>query len=430
MSLTRDELDWLAAHPGAVEAASALALTKSSTVRDVGELRGAYGERARALVELVSARRSAAAGGKMPADWWVCSDSAQQATPSLVAAERARVIRDALDDGAGAASGSGGAAAAVVADVTCSVGTELPHLAAHVALVIGGDLDPGRLVMASRNIALGTDGGADTTAATAARTVLVRADAVRPAFATGAVDVVVADPARRTARGRIRDPKDLIPPLPDLLTAYGLDQDGHSAPGAPALAVKCAPGIDYSGWRGQVDVVSVDGGVKEACLYSRGLASHDRRAVVFRDGVRGEVTSSEDESDAVGEVGRYILDPDGAVVRAGLVRQYAARLGWWRLDPHIAYLTGDRLDDAVRAGLVPGQRVFEVLDTVPVKKLKAALAGLSCGRLEVLVRGVDLDPDELRKKMKLRGSESLTVVVARVGDTPVAVIGREAPLRG
>ena len=91
MSLTRDELDWLAAHPGAVEAASALALTKSSTVRDVGELRGAYGERARALVELVSARRSAAAGGKMPADWWVCSDSAQQATPSLVAAERARV---------------------------------------------------------------------------------------------------------------------------------------------------------------------------------------------------------------------------------------------------------------------------------------------------------------------------------------------------
>ncbi|HIW90568.1 MAG TPA: hypothetical protein H9870_02755 [Candidatus Corynebacterium avicola] len=422
MSLTLEDLSWLDAHPEAVEAASGLALTRASTVRDVGELRGSYGEYARALVELVSARRAASAGGKMPADWWVCGDSAQQATPSVVAAERARVIRDALDGGA---AGAAAAADAVVADVTCSVGTELPHLAEHVGLVVGGDLDPARLVMAARNMAL--DPG-DTV--TAARTHLVRADAVRPVFASGTVDVVVADPARRTARGRIRDPKDLIPPLPDLLSAHGLDPDGSSAPGAPALAVKCAPGIDYSEWQGQVDVVSVDGGVKEACLYSHALATHDRRAVVFRDGARGEVTSSQEESDAVGGVGRYILDPDGAVVRAGLVRQYAARLGWWRLDPHIAYLTGDRLDDEVRAGLVPGQRVFEVLDTVPVKKLRSALAGLSCGRLEVLVRGVDLDPDQLRKKMKLRGAEALTVVVARVGDTPVAVIGREASLRG
>lgn len=380
-------------------------LSASSSVRDVTSLRGSYGDHARAVAELVTARRSAVAGGKMPGDWLVCSESAQQATPAVVAAERASHLAGVLGD----------LSTRTVADVTCSVGTELPHLAARSGLVVGGDLDPSRLAMAGYNMAVsGTE---------AASVPLVRADAVRPVFASGAVDVVVADPARRTARGRIRDPRDLVPPLPDLLEAYR----GRVSCG---VAVKCAPGIDYSGWDGQVDVVSVDGGVKEACLYSPGLALHERRAVVLRDGRRTEVTSSDGESHEVADVGRYILDPDGAVVRAGLVRQYAAALGWWRIDPHIAYLSGDRLDGDVAENLLPGQRVFEVLDRVPLKKLRGALAGLDCGRLEILVRGVDVDPDALRRKLKLRGSASLTVVVARLGDAPVAVIGREAPLRG
>ena len=83
-------------------------------------------------------------------------------------------------------------------------------------------------------------------------------------------------------------------------------------------------------------------------------------------------------------MGRYILDPDGAVVRAGLVRQYAARLGWWRLDPHIAYLTGDRLMMRCVPGWCPA--AGRGLDTVPVKKLSGA-GGMSCGRLGS-VRGV------------------------------------------
>lgn len=425
MSFTVDEVAWLTAHPDAIEQASVLELSKASRVGDVSRLRSTYGEYARALVELISARRAAVKGGKMPGDWLVCGDSAQQATPAVVAAERARVIAEALDSGE--VSSGRPASEAVVADVTCSVGTELPHLAEHVGLAVGGDLDAARLAMAAHNVSVSGTGP-----------VLVRADAVHPPFSAGSVDVVIADPARRTSRGRIRDPKDLIPPLPHLLAAYGVgdgdstDSSGsvHSASPATALAVKCAPGIDYTDWDGQVDVVSVDGGVKEACLYNPALASHRRRAVVLRDGRRRVLTSSQQESEDVGNVGRYILDPDGAVVRAGLVRQYAAQLGWRRIDPHIAYLTGDSLGEPVRSGLLPGQRVFEVLDTVPVKRLKPALSSLSCGRLEVLVRGVDLDPDKLRKNMKLRGQESLTVVVARVGDTPLAVIGREAPLRG
>lgn len=415
MSYSVDEVAWLAANPEAVASAAELGLTKASRVRDTSFLRERHGEMARPLIELVSARRAAVDGGKMPGDWLVCGDSAQQATPALVARERASHLAAVL--GRPDAGGDG----PIVADVTCSVGTELPHLAAEFPVVLGADLDPARLAMARHNVAVsGSLGSLGSLGSQSGVVGLVRADAVVPVVRPGAVDVVVADPARRTARGRIRDPRDLLPPLPDLVDAYR----------GSALAVKCAPGIDYSDWDGQVDVVSVDGGVKEACLYSRELAQHDRRAVVFRAGARRELTSSDTESDEVRDVGRYILDPDGAVVRAGLVRQYAATLGWWRIDPHIAYLSGDSLTDRGSPGFLPGQRIFEVRDQVPLKRLKSALSSLDCGRLEVLVRGVDVDPDALRRKMKLRGSLALTAVVARVGDTAVALVCEEVHLRG
>lgn len=418
MSLTRAEVAWLASHPAEVDAASALELSASTSLADLTRLRGLTADAAgggadpaglsRALAELVTARRTARRGAKVPlgADgtprdrWWVCADSAQQATPAAVADVRVRHLASV-------------AAGADVADVTCSVGTELASLttAGVFGTVVGADLDPARLAMARLNLP---------------EVPLVRADAVAPALRCG---VVVADPARRTARGRIRNPEDLIPPLPDLLDAW-------RACGAE-LAVKCAPGIDYSEWDGQVDVVGIAGGgagvhgapgVKEACLYTPGLSRYDRRAVVVGVDRTAELTSDDVESEEVAPVGRYILDPDGAVVRAGLVRQYAAQLGWWRIDPHIAYLSGDRLDDGVRAGLLPGQRVFEVLETVTVKQLKAALKAHRCGTLEILVRGVDTDPDVLRRKMRsggaMKGDVALTVVLARVGRHPVAVIGR------
>lgn len=416
MAFSVDDVAWLTSHPDAVVAASGLSFSAADTVRDTATLRDAYGDRARVLAELVTARRR----GKVPADWLVCSDSAQQATPAAVAAVRARHL-------AAVAPG------AVVFDATCSVGTELAHLADPAwgfGLVAGGDLDPARLAMAHHNLP---------------EIPLVRADATRPAVRA---DVVVADPARRTARGRIRDPKDLIPPLPDLLEAWRTVRGPGGGP--TGTAVKCAPGIDYSEWEGQVDIVSLasssgaGGGVKEACLYSPGLSVVDRRAVVVGQDRTVELTSADAESDAVAPVGRYILDPDGAVVRAGLVTQYAAALGWWRLDPHIAYLSGDTVP--APADMVPGQRVFEVVDTVPLKKLKAALAAATAGlsaaetggrgatSLEILVRGADVDPDALRKKMRpvltRGGGGSLTVVIARIGRSPVAVVTRQVHPRG
>lgn len=360
MAFSAAELDFLLADCAAgsplINDATSYQLTKKSLVQDLSHLRKAHGEHARALVELVQARRA----GKLPENWLMDSESVQQATPPVVAAWRAEVLKAA------------GVEAAV--DVTCSIGTELHALAATGLRALGGDLDHQRLRMARFNVP---------------EVPVVRMDALRPAFAgdlkSGALKsgVVVADPARRNSSGRITKLDDLQPPLPELMDCYD------------KLVVKCAPGIDYSEFDGHVEVVSVDGGVKETCLYSPAILGRGRRAVVMgASSVKETVTSDEPETDRVGGVGRYIVDPDGAIVRAGLVRQYAARHGLWQLDPHIAYLTGDELPAGVRG--------FEVVEEVPLKKARSALVGLGAKSVEILVRGVDVDPDELRKKWKLK----------------------------
>ncbi|PRC49318.1 SAM-dependent methyltransferase, partial [Mycobacterium sp. ITM-2017-0098] len=127
------------------------------------------------------------------------------------------------------------------------------------------------------------------------------------------------------------------------------------------------------GFDGEIEVTSLAGSVREACLWSRRLSAggERRRATVLDTGE--QITDSAPDDCGVAPAGRWIVDPDGAVVRSGLVRHYAARHGLWQLDPDIAYLSGDRLPAGVRG--------FEVLDQLPFSErhLRQALSALGAG---------------------------------------------------
>ncbi len=359
------------------------ALPLTDRIADIASVRKQFGGRTPALVETVLLRRRA--NVKLPGtgNWLFTDEALQQASAAVVAQHRARRL-----------------SGAVVHDVTCSIGTELAALRGTAAQVVGSDLDPVRLAMARHNL------GADAD--------LCRADALRPVTRDA---VVLADPARRTGGRRRFDPGDYQPPLDELLDTYRYRE----------LAVKCAPGIDFRhvgglGFQGEIEVTSYRGSVREACLWSLGLAEPGvrRRATVLD---RGEQISDAEPDDCpVRPAGRWIVDPDGAVVRAGLVRHYAARHGLWQLDAHIAYLSGDRLPNGLRG--------FEVLDQLPFdeRRLRQALSALDCGALEILVRGVDVEPDALRRRLRPRGSRSLAVVISRfgsgVGSRPQAYVCR------
>lgn len=374
MSFTLDEVGFLRDNLQKILALGPdLELIPSTLIRDRAVLEKEFGDHARVVSELLAAQRSAR--GKMPEHWLTDSDAAQQATPQLVAEYRAQLIKD--------------FGAATVHDVTCSVGSEGASIRKQQLSWIGSDLDRVRLAMAQANLA-------------DANVLLCQADALQP---ISRADVIVADPARRANGRRITDPAKLLPPLPDLVEAHR----------GRELAVKCAPGIDYSEWSGLVSVVSLDGGVKETCLYTEGFGSGIREAVVLRaDGSREIVRSDEPDDTTVAEPGTWMIEPDGAIIRAGLVRHWAHRHSLWMVDPHIAFLTGDELPAATSG--------FRFLEAVPFKRLKAALANYQARALEILVRGVDVNPDQLRKKMKLKGHRQMAVLIARTGNSPTAYI--------
>lgn len=351
-------------------------LSDASLIADIAAVRDRYGEHTTALVATTLLRRKAAAkfAGLEVSGWLFTDEALQQATTAVVARHRAQRL-----------------AGQRVHDATCSIGTELAALRETAALVVGSDIDEVRLAMARHNL------GADVP--------LCRADALHPISRD---TIVVLDPARRAGGRRRFDPRAYLPPLDALAEVYR----------GRVTVVKCAPGIDFTGVRrigfaGEVEVVSAGGAVREACLWSPGLAVPGvrRRASLLDRGAAGDevLTDAEPDDCGTGEPGRWIVDPDGAVVRAGLVRQYGARHGLWQLDPDIAYLTGDRLPRGVRG--------FEVIDQLPLREkvLRQALSALDCGALEILVRGVDVDPDALRRRLRPAGSASLTVVIMRMG---------------
>nr|WP_236950188.1 class I SAM-dependent methyltransferase [Mycobacterium sp. MS1601] len=339
-------------------------------VAEVAAVRKRFRGHAPVLVETALLRRRAAAKLAAAGQWLFTDEALQQATATAVAAHRAARLTG-----------------RTVHDATCSVGTELAVLREVTENVVGSDLDPVRLAMARHNL-----GG---------QVPLCRADALRP---TTRDAVVIVDPARRSGGARRFDPRAYTPALDAVLHVYR-DRD---------LVVKCAPGIDFAaveelGFEGEIEVTSLGGSVREACLWSTALAQPGirRRATVLD--TDEQLTDAEPDDCGVGAAGRWIVDPDGAVVRAGLVRQYAVRHGLWQLDPEIAYLTGDTLPGGVRG--------FEVIETVPFaeKKLRQVLSSLDCGALEILVRGVGVDPDALRRRLKPRGRLPLSVVITRIG---------------
>src|SRR5581483_3580377 len=98
------------------------------------------------------------------------------------------------------------------------------------------------------------------------------------------------------------------------------------------------PGIDHAlvPAGAEAEWVSVDGDVVEAAFWCGPLAAVPRRATLLPAGV--ELTGSGAAAAPVGPVRRYLFDPDGAVVRAHLVAEFASTVDGTLADPQIAYV--------------------------------------------------------------------------------------------
>ena len=361
----------------AVEVASALDPSPEARVATAEAMRR-FGDLGPLALEQALLRHRAQAKHPRGAELWWTGPALEQASSHDLAVHRARRY------------------ASPVLDLCCSVGGDLLALPSGSA---GVDLDEARLLLARENArVLGRD------------VALVRADVTGLRLPAGA-DVVV-DPARRAGGRRVFDPRAYAPPL-DLVLSW--------RERVRSLVVKVAPGIDHGALPDdlEVEVVSLRGEVKEAVLVAGAVRTGARRTATLLPG--GHVLVDEPvEQPAVRPPGRWLLEPDGAVVRSHLVAQVAAQVDGWLLDQTIAYVAAD-----VKAP-TPYGNWFEVLEVLPfgLKPLRERLRAHDAGPLVVKKRGTAVEPDVLRRQLKLTGSREVTVVLTRAAGRQVAMVVR------
>jgi SAM-dependent methyltransferase len=311
-----------------------------------------------------------------------------------------------------------------LADLGCGLGSDALAAARAGISVYAVDADPETAAAAAANVeALGLSH-------------LVRVEcAEATSVPVEEYDAVFADPARRKAgRGRVFDPRSYSPPW-DFIAAL---------PGrVPRTVLKLAPGIDHdllpAGAEGEW--VSVDGDLVEAAFWCGPLAEVPRRASLLTEksekgengekgekgenGEKGEkgghvLTGTGSEAAPVGKVGAFLYDPDAAVVRSHLVAEFAETVGGRLADPEIAYVyTDDPVD-------TPFARRLEITDVLSfsLKRLRTLLRERGIGRLEIRKRGSALEPEQLRKDLRLAGPAGASLVLTRVAGAPTALLCR------
>ncbi|QPZ39190.1 class I SAM-dependent methyltransferase [Paramicrobacterium chengjingii] len=231
------------------------------------------------------------------------------------------------------------------------------------------------------------------------------------------VSAVFFDPARRTSghteTTRLSNPDDYSPALDTVFDVARRYPTG----------IKLGPGFDRDLIPADMEAqwVSVDGSVVELMLWSGALARDGitRAALVLSDDGSPEMTASEDSPDEpVRELGAFLYEPDGAVIRARLIGDLARAVGAGPISDGIAYLTGDS------ESATPFATCFRIIEQLPLdeKVLRRWVKGNDIGTLEIKKRGVDIDPAAFRKRLNPRGSRSATLILTRVGGRHAALV--------
>jgi hypothetical protein len=288
----------------------------------------------------------------------------------------------------------------LIFDLCCGIGGDALALASQ-APTLGLDLNPVHAALCAVNgRRLGLAGRLQTAVAD------VRDLPLRPPQEAA----LFFDPARRAEGKRIHSPQHYRPPLSLLkrwLTKVG------------ALCAKVSPGVDWDELRPfdcEVEFVSLDGQLREACLWFGEFKGPRRRATVLP---QGETLAGEEEPEVpIADLGEYLYLPDPAVMRARLVRNLAAQMGAWMLDPELAFLSSNR------ALGTPFARRFRVQEAFPfgLKTLRKTLRARGVGRITLMARGMGVEVPSFIQRLRLEGDKEATLILTRLKARPMALL--------
>ena len=239
-------------------------------------------------------------------------------------------------------------------------------------------------------------------------------------------DVIYLDPARRDHNGgkvfRLEDCEPNVIELLPTLTAK-----------SKQLMIKLSPILDITqALRSlpipfDVHIVAVKNEVKEVLLIQtdgeptihavnlQPFTDIHRHLPTFTDIYTFSFTLEEEKSATpytpaesahnLGEADTtYLYEPNAAIIKAGAFKLVAQRYGLRKMAPNTHLYYSEQLVEDF-----PG-RVWKIMEINP-KDTKNTCAS-------VLTRNYPLTPDQLRKKLKIKEGDQLTIIGARLGDKP------------
>jgi hypothetical protein len=199
-------------------------------------------------------------------------------------------------------------------------------------------------------------------------------------------------------------------------------------------AIKLAPAATWpDAWNSRAEWEWISRGrqCRQLVAWFGALATHpgQHRATIL-NGTPGQGSGSGhahsfvgapgDEVPVAASIGRYVYEPDAAVLAAKLSTAFAASHNLQAVAAGVAYWTGDSpIDDPLLAA-------FEVEAILPfdLKKLKAHVRSLDAGPLEIKVRGLDQNPAELRKRLDPQGTQPYTILLTRIEKRATAIVAK------
>lgn len=342
-----------------------------------------------ALTQIALRRAARSKFGDQADSLFLTPDGLEQATRRTVADWRAdRFAR---------------AGVTAVIDLGCGIGADALGFQRAGLSVLGVELDPRTAAFAAANLG-------ETATVLCGDVEQLAPDLLATAHADTAVFI---DPARRTGSGRTWRVEDFQP-------GWGLVRDVLDS-GHPAC-VKLGPGLPRELIPAGAEAcwVSDHGDVVEAGLWRLNAAQPSTTAAVLLPAGARLDRPAQLRQLTVRRPGRYVLEPDGAVIRSGLLSEVAPAADLWLLEPDVAYLSADEPVST------PFATVFEVLEILDysVRTLKAWVRDNGIGTLEIKKRAIDVDPAALRRQLRPKGPGSATLILARTIDGTRALVCR------
>ena len=199
---------------------------------------------------------------------------------------------------------------------------------------------------------------------------------------------------------------------------------------APSAAIKLAPATRVSDrWQedAELEWISRDRECRQLVAWFGSLAKRTgrRRATKIVHSIDGwdfEAHEFEGEAEVeaplVTSVQQFVYDTDPAVRAAGLTGCFADEHGLAVISSGASYLTGESKIEH------PLASCFRVIDELPLreKTLCSYFRDKQTGTLEIKKLNVDADPEQLRRKLKLKGEASGSLLLTRIGKREVALV--------